>query len=217
MEAATLLTLIQDRLERMATMEDLYCNSTLSDLLRLVDSSDPSSQSNAPDNTQLWLEDISRVEDIGLDPNWELEDEGRVFIPGLTGFVGAHFLHHILQRYDLWDGCKEHSQKLVVLDGDLSDSTLGLGAEKFTWLSNWASIIFHLGAKVNFCDSYREHHASNVLGTCNALRLAAAGRRKAFHYFSSIDVWGPTGLILGTKEVYEDEPLMPHSQAVDTT
>jgi thioester reductase-like protein len=37
----------------------------------------------------------------------------------------------------------------VVSDGDLTDVTLGLGEDKFTWLSNWASVIFHVGARVN--------------------------------------------------------------------
>ncbi|OGM40337.1 putative NRPS-like enzyme [Aspergillus bombycis] len=242
LQAATLLALVQDHLGCMVSMEDLYSHPTLSSLSQLIELQESGSTWNAPDNTRLWLEDVSRVDDIELLPHWESEDEGKVFITGATGFVGAHFLHRLfcrpsvkqvaclarskqstsaatrirqaLERYDLWADCAEHEQKLIVLDGDLVESTLGLGTERFNWLANWASIIFHLGAKVNFCESYREHHRSNVIGTCNALRLAAAGRRKAFHYFSTIDVWGPTGLILGTKELYEDEPLMPHSQAV---
>ncbi|KAE8131577.1 hypothetical protein BDV38DRAFT_16376 [Aspergillus pseudotamarii] len=242
LQAATLLALIQDHLGCMVTMEDLYSHSKLSSLSRLIELMESGVSCNAPDNTRLWLEDVSRVDDIELIPHWESEDEGRVFITGVTGFVGAHFLHHLLcrssvkqvaclarskqnvsaatrirralERYDLWADCAEHEQKLIVLDGDLFESTLALGTERFTWLANWASIIFHIGAKVNFCESYREHHGPNVIGTYNALRLAAAGRRKAFHYFSSIDAWGPTGFILGTKELYEDEPLMPHSQAV---
>ncbi|KAB8227463.1 male sterility protein-domain-containing protein [Aspergillus alliaceus] len=108
--------------------------------------------------------------------------------------------------------CIKHKQKLVVLNGELSDNTLGLGTECLNWLAHWISMIFHAGAKVNFCESYREHRTSNVLGACNALRLAAAD--KVFHYFSSIDTRGLTGFTLGTKELYEYEPLMPHSQAV---
>jgi thioester reductase-like protein len=33
----------------------------------------------------------------------------------------------------------------LVLEGDLADRELGLGTEEFTWLANWASVIFHLG------------------------------------------------------------------------
>lgn len=188
------------------------------------------------------MEDMNRVDDVELVPHWESADEGKVFITGVTGLVGAHLLHHLLlrpsvkqvaclarskadlgaatriqrtlERYDLWADCTEHKQKLVVLNGELSDNTLGLGTECLNWLANWTSMISHAGEKVNFCESYREYHTSNVLGTCNALHLAAAGRRKVFHYFSRIDAWGLTGFILGTKELYEDEPLMAHSQAV---
>jgi hypothetical protein len=47
-EAATHFAMIQDQLGCMATIEDLYRNYTFSDLLRLVNSSDP----NAPDNNR---------------------------------------------------------------------------------------------------------------------------------------------------------------------
>ncbi|CAG8908165.1 unnamed protein product [Penicillium egyptiacum] len=164
--------------------------------------------------------DVDLVDDIELVPQGEANTEGRVFITDVTGFAGAHLLHRLMQRpsvkqiarlarrkkglsavtriqqtlkrYDLWPSAFDQTQKLLVLEGDLADHELGLGTEKFTWLANWASYI------------------SNVKGTCNALRLASAGRRKAFRYMSSIDAWGPTGGVLGTKELYEDEPLERH-------
>ncbi|KAJ5480266.1 hypothetical protein N7530_005775 [Penicillium desertorum] len=237
LQAAALISIIRKRLGALVSMEDLHKNSRLDRLLRLIDTTD-CANCNAPDDATTWRQDVELVDDIGLVPQWEADTEGRIFITGVTGFVGAHLLHRLmqkpsveriaclarrkkglsaatriqqtLQRYDLWPSAFDQTQKLLVLEGDLADRELGLGTEEFTWLANWASVIFHLGAKVNFCESYREHYISNVKGTRNALRLASAGRRKAFHYMSSIDAWGPTGGILGTKELYEDEPLERH-------
>ncbi|KAL4897487.1 hypothetical protein BDV59DRAFT_208351 [Aspergillus ambiguus] len=241
-QAATLIALVQNRLGRLVSMEELYRYSQFSELLHLVEDADGFTQGDAPDDTRIWMEDVDLVDDIPFLPDWQSPDEGRVFLTGATGFVGAYLLHRLLHRptvkqiaclarpqgslsaatrvrqtlekYDLWPTSDYLTQKLLILPGDLADNTLGLGADKFTWLANWTSVIFHLGAKVNFCESYREHRDANVVGTRNALRLAAAGRRKPFHYVSSLDAWGPTGCILGTRELTEDGPLQPHIQSL---
>ncbi|PWY67643.1 putative NRPS-like enzyme [Aspergillus sclerotioniger CBS 115572] len=240
LQAAALLALIQDQLGCSVSMEDLYCHSTVSDLVHLV--GQVASPTDAPDHTRQWMEDINQVDQIEVMPHWESASEGKVFLTGATGFVGAHLLHHLLnrpmvkqvaclcrprahpsaadriqkalERYDLWKSCQDKKHKLFMIEGDLTQDQLGLGPDRYDWLANWTSIIFHLGAKVDFCQSYREHYASNVVGTCNILQLAAAGRRKGLQYLSSIDAWGPTGFVLGTKELYEDGPLEPHAQAL---
>ncbi|KAF9884545.1 hypothetical protein FE257_001490 [Aspergillus nanangensis] len=242
MQAAALIALIQTQLNHLISMEELYRSSRFSQLLSLLEPTDVLAHGNAPDDTRIWMEDVDLVKDIVLLPDWQSPDEGRVFLTGATGFVGAHLLHRLMHRptvqqiaclsrpqgtvsaaqrirqtmekYDLWPTSPHLTEKLLVLSGDLSDDTFGLGHEKFAWLANWASVIFHLGAKVNFCESYREHRPANIVGTRNALRLAATSRRKPFHYMSSVDAWGPTGCILGTPEVREDGPLKPHIQGL---
>src|SRR5438045_3838896 len=48
--------------------------------------------------------------------------------------------------------------------------------------------IVHNGASVNLLAPYRVLRATNVESTRELLRLACSGRRKAFHYISSIAV-----------------------------
>ncbi|KAJ5318325.1 hypothetical protein N7476_004745 [Penicillium atrosanguineum] len=76
------------------------------------------------------------------------------------------------------------------------------------------SVIFHLGAKVNFCDPYEAHFDANILGMKNVLQIATSGRLKSFHVTSSIDAWGPNGLILGTRKCLEDDTLEPNSKGL---
>ncbi|PWY74092.1 NRPS-like enzyme [Aspergillus eucalypticola CBS 122712] len=194
-QAAALIALIQHRLESLITMDELHAHSRFSSLCDFLDAGQAPVEDrhkNAPDHT-----------------NWESAAEGRIFLTGATGFVGAHILRPLIERpgvkqiaclaqarngqsavarvqkamekYCLFPDSLELPQKILVLEEDIGDEQLGLGSTQFNWLVNWASVIFHGAAKVNFCESYQEHHRDNVKGTRNVLNAAALGRRKAFH------------------------------------
>ncbi|EXM24678.1 ANL, N-terminal domain [Fusarium oxysporum f. sp. vasinfectum] len=240
LQNAALIARIKKHMGRLISMHDLYCHSRFSSLLHFLESDAESI--TAPNDADKWIKDVDTVDDIEETPNWEDPDEGRIFLTGVTGFVGAFLLDEFLrhpnvkqvaclvrgqtkaeaarrlqanmQKYDLWPDDFALTTKIMVLPGDITSRDLGLGSAKFDWLSNWSSAIFHLAAKINFCDSYHEHYDTNILGTRNMLRLATRGRRTTFHYVSSIDTWGQTGYFLGTKRVLEDEPLGPHIQGV---
>ncbi|KAJ5587480.1 uncharacterized protein N7459_003245 [Penicillium hispanicum] len=176
--------------------------------------------------------DVVFLLDENLMPIVTNECPGEIFIggPGISpGYMGrdketiANFLNvpgqtvgvdtrdeQVLRKYNLWDDTASSFSKLKTLDGDISKERLALAQEDFDWLANWASAVFHLGAKVNFCEPYEAHFKANVLGTKHALQLALSGRRKSFHFTSSIDAWGPNGLILGTRICLEDETQEPN-------
>jgi amino acid adenylation domain-containing protein/thioester reductase-like protein len=240
LQNAALIASIKKQLGRLISMHDLYCHSRFASLLHFLESDAESI--TAPNDADKWIKDVDMVDAIEETPNWEDPDEGKIFLTGATGFVGAFLLDELLRhpnvkqvaclvrgktvaeaarrlqvnmrKYDLWPDDFAFTTRIMVLPGDITCRDFGLGSAKFDWLANWSSAIFHLAAKINFCDSYHEHYDTNILGTRNMLRLAARGRRKTFHYVSSIDTWGQTGYFLGTKRVLEDEPLGPHIQGV---
>lgn len=171
--------------------------------------------------------------------DWTTPDEGRVFLTGGTGFVGVHMLASLLPRdsvkrvaclvrsqdvgagreriraaldkYRLWEGYGERFfSKVWVICGDLEDSSLGLGLPGFRSMGEWASVVFHVGAHVNYIQPYSTHRPANVVGTVNAVRLAVTGRLKSLQYMSTISAFGPTGLINKIARVGEDESLDQH-------
>lgn len=236
-QSAALIARIRKYLDKTISMRSLHENSRLRNLANYLD--ECVEGGNAPQEALSWIKDSKLADDLYAVPDWQAEDEGRVFVTGVTGFVGAYFLSRFLQmpsvkeivciarpkngqkssdrvqstleRYDLWLNSEPEIHKLRVLSGDISLDHLGLSQEQFDWLANWASVIFHLAAKVNFCEPYTAHYDSNILGTKNVLALAASGRRKSFQFMSSIDTWGPTGLVLGTRKCLEDGTLEEHA------
>ncbi|CAG7980819.1 unnamed protein product [Penicillium nalgiovense] len=198
----------------------------------------PDEDSTGPVQTTRWTQDSHLADDVVSPPDWQSANEGQVFLTGATGFLGAYLLHQLLsmssvkkvaclvrssghltandriqralEKYDLWDGRLEKTQKIMALDGDPTDVTLGLEEDKFAWLSNWASVVFHAGARVNWCEPYEALYKANVVGTRTIIRLTTLGRCKALHYVSSVDVWNETGLSNKTNRVFEDDPLTDH-------
>lgn len=194
-----------------------------------------------------WLKDVDMIEQLQIIPqdspiDWTADGEGKVFITGATGFIGAFFLKLLtnlpfvqsvrclvrattldqgkqrifdnMSKYNLLEDLGEHQKsKIVPIIGDLSHPILNLGAESYAELAGWASVIYHIGAQVNYNQPYSSHRAANVLGTFNVLKLAATCRLKPVHYASSIAAFGPSALV-GKNIISEDEDLDPFIDAI---
>ncbi|CAI7640471.1 unnamed protein product [Penicillium pancosmium] len=239
-KSANLISKLRVTMGKTVSMRALHQNSRFMDfvvyLVEFAEGNAATHQSDKWKQDSCLADELAAMP--GKTPEWLSESEGRVFMTGATGFVGVNFLarllrhpsvkhvaclvrtknntaprhriEQVLRKYDLWDTTASSFSKLKVLDGDITQDRLGLSQDDFSWLSQWASCVFHLGAKVNFCEPYEAHFEANILGTKHALQVATAGRRKSFHFTSSIDAWGPNGLILGTRRCLEDDTLEPN-------
>ncbi|GLB23232.1 type I Iterative Polyketide synthase (PKS) [Aspergillus tubingensis] len=165
-------------------------------------------------------------------PCWHSESEGRVFVTGCTGFLGAFFLSTLTRHPRVKEiaclvrapdaaaglarikGNLEHyglsldldsESKVIVVPGDLTDSTLGLGQEKYEHLAQWTSVIFHLAAQCNYMPSYSELRGANIHGFSNILRFANTKRLKPVHYTSSISACGTSAYLEGRELIGENE------------
>ncbi|PLB46112.1 putative NRPS-like enzyme [Aspergillus steynii IBT 23096] len=177
----------------------------------------------------------------GSPADWQSDGEGRVFLTGATGFMGSFFLAKLLalpqvktvvclvraenqangilrirealEKYQL-SLLPGQEDKIVALLGDLSQADLGIGVEQYLHLAEWSSVVFHLGAHINYVQPYSNHRAANVLGTVNMIRFANTSRPKHLHYTSSISAYGPTGLVMGSTHLPEDERPANHVAAL---
>ncbi|RHZ68739.1 hypothetical protein CDV55_107446 [Aspergillus turcosus] len=244
LQASLLISRIRQQFRTVISLLTLYDHSTLGQLASVIDRHRGTTMATVRNERSLWIADTKLADGLQLPlgpvVDWRRDTEGRVFLTGATGFVGAFFLadllkmpdvHQVgclvravdtatglqrlraaLRKYNLWHDT--FLPKLLPLCGSLEDHWLGLGEQRFGEIANWASVIFHLGARVNYTQPYSLHRPANILGTLNVARLAVTGRLKGLHYCSSISCYGPTGFVTGAKIIYEDAPLLPHLDAL---
>jgi amino acid adenylation domain-containing protein/thioester reductase-like protein len=206
----------------------------------------PAASASETSKTPIWIQDMRLGKDFqrnaGTPPNWQDESEGRVFLTGATGFVGAMLLAQLLahprvkavaclirardeshardrirdtlSKYNL--ALYPHEEaKIEAVAGDLSQPDLGFGEEQYRHYAQWSSVVFHLAAHVNYIEPYSTHRPANVAGTLNAILFSQAHRSKSLHYTSSISAYGPTGLVTGTRYLAEDERPQDHMLALE--
>jgi len=150
-----------------------------------------------------------------------------VFLTGATGFFGAFVLADLLAATPAHVQCLVRAaspqeaqsrllatwrhyfptralplQRVTAVPGDLAQARLGLSEAAFRELAGSVDAIYHSGATVHYLRPYRALRASNVLGTEEVLRLAAAEHTKPLHHVSSLAVFGRCEHV-----VREDTPL----------
>ncbi|MDD5318593.1 MAG: amino acid adenylation domain-containing protein [Candidatus Pacebacteria bacterium] len=143
-------------------------------------------------------------------------------LTGATGFLGVHLLASLvrlgvevtclvrsdaelsvvmrlqrtLDKYDIPLNVREEGIEIVV--GDITDVDFGLSRHEFRRLSHSIDAIFHCAADVDFIKSYEQLAPTNVKGTAQILRFAAAGRIKKFNYISTLAVFFSTQAATGS-------------------
>lgn len=220
-----------------------YENSSFEQLVQLVTRLQlVGDDSSAQSEQETWLQDAQLGQSLQLQgaafPHWPDSDEGRIFLTGATGFVGIFLLDTLVQRPDVHQvACLVRAQdettalrrlqmtgekyglsldlrKVIAVPGDFALVKLGLDTKEYDHWASWASVIFHLGAKVSYVAPYSSHREANVMGTLVMLEFANHQRLKAMHYSSTIAVYGPTGCVTGATKLPENERPAPHLAAL---
>jgi L-tyrosine reductase len=245
LQAASLVSRIQHSFGIGVRVAALFENPTLRGMCNLVDKIEHGGLPADSVDKAAWHRDSQLGRGLapiaGCPPDWRSKSEGRVFLTGATGFIGAFLLLELLTRPEtcavaclvrakdaetgfrrLKDTFSKYGlslslvqeERIVILLGDIAMPDLGLGWEQYQFYSTWASVVFHLAAQVNFVQPYSTHRAANVLGTLNMIRFCNNKRLKELHYASSISAYGPTGLVTGATHLPEDEKPAAHLAAL---
>ncbi|KIW72910.1 L-aminoadipate-semialdehyde dehydrogenase [Phialophora macrospora] len=139
-----------------------------------------------------------------------------VFLTGATGFLGSYILKDLLDRknpqvqkvimlvrakdeptalsrvkttcqaYGVWEPSWESRVQCLV--GSLGPAHFGLPDAQWQQVVSEADVVIHNGAQVHWINTYSTLKAPNVMGTIEAMKLAAEGKPKLFAFVSSTSV-----------------------------
>jgi thioester reductase-like protein len=180
--------------------------SNLADLARLIERR-PAAGGEVDALAARDLELAVPVDPAALPPSASMD---RVLLTGATGLLGAHLLEDLVQRTRAHIVCLVRAPDAAaaaervrstlatyripaldparwsVIAGDLASPRLGLDDAAWAAIEDEIDAVVHAGASVNWISVYQKLREPNVLGTLALLELAAARRRKPFHYVSTI-------------------------------
>ncbi|WP_183041228.1 SDR family oxidoreductase [Salipaludibacillus neizhouensis] len=139
----------------------------------------------------------------------------KVFVTGVTGFVGGEFTKKLLQEghevisvvrnIEKAEAQFSKSSTITFLTGDLHEPSFGLSNKKLHDLMNGPiDAMYHIAGQVQFGLEYSEYLKTNYSGTKNALDLAKLLEIKNFKYVSTAFTLGLSNSI-GKEELYSKE------------
>ncbi len=141
------------------------------------------------------------------------EDNKLPFVTGVSGFFGIHLVKELISEGEskvlcltrdpdgtrikerlVWYFGEDEAEKLydsiVVINGDITDSSLGISDEEYKKLSETIREVYHCAADVrHYADDEESYMKTNVDGTKNVMELCRRANAR-FYHMSTLSVSG---------------------------
>ncbi|MGD2090255.1 MAG: amino acid adenylation domain-containing protein [Candidatus Aminicenantes bacterium] len=142
-------------------------------------------------------------------------DYKHIMVSGVTGYLGAYLTYELLNStnsilyllvrgnsqeearerlkkkmvfYFDKDFFNKQKERIVVIKADLAEDKLGIDASYYDKLTEIVDAVVHSAARVKHYGFYDEFYKDNVIATEKLLEFAVTGKKKDFHFISTMDV-----------------------------
>lgn len=205
------------KLDLKVTYSDIFMNPTVRELSRKLSNEKTSTFNKVNENDFIKFANILS-NSTNLPSKIDSKEIGNVLITGSTGFLGAHVLDNFLKSEDGKAYCLIRSEpgitlenkllkklhyyfgnkydkyignRIIIINGDISEDELGLSKEDIENFSNNIDCVINCAAKVSHYGNYNDYKKINVDGTENLLKLCLKFNKR-FYQISTLSVAGNT-------------------------
>lgn len=214
-------------------VKDIFECKTIAKLAERLEKKSTDTNSAEQDYAIDWKKEIELDPEIIPPPTLLAIDKEpkSILLTGVTGFVGAHLLHDLLENTQANIYCLVRAvnaeeamvkicqnlnkyqleltkfiQRIIPIVGTLSEPFFGWSGSKFRQLAKRVDVIYHNGAWVNFVYPYKLLKPSNVGGTVEVLRFACCSKLKPVHHISTFSIFSKA-VFTEFGEIDESTPL----------
>lgn len=180
-------------------VQDFYKCKTIRNIAEIISVKNSKTEGYEEDEE---YKDISDIEKIFV----ETKEDGDILLTGVTGFLGIHLLEElyhntskniycIIRNKDkfyeflkLYTTIPKDSDRVIILNGDITKEFLGLG-KVYDKLKENVNLIIHSAASVSYFCSWEKAKNINYIGTCNIIKFAEQSKAR-LHHISTMSVSG---------------------------
>ena len=196
------------------TYSDIFSYPTISELAEKIENNIKSKTEDFSDLNLKYKEILAK--NMKIPDNVEYQNVGNVLLTGATGFLGIHIIDEFLKRekgkiyalvrkepgmtvkekllnklhYYFENKLDKYiDDRIIIIEGDISEDGFGLKQEELFNLGNSIDVIINSAAKVSHFGNYQDFYNINVKSVEKIIDFAKIFKKKIFH-ISTVSVSG---------------------------
>ncbi|GIQ61184.1 non-ribosomal peptide synthase [Flavobacterium collinsii] len=244
---AQLHVLLPEPVKNCISLPELYIFKTVSTFVQEVEKRMQETEISQQKRAGLMVDELIGDSELHIDFDIKeipdaavLANPKRVFLTGVTGFVGSHLLEELLHNtaaeiYCLvralspesglerikttFDKFKltwlpGYNDRVVAMTGDLSLPQFGMTVNDYSFIAQQIDLIYHSGSSVSYVQPYSLIKKSNIDGLHTIIELAVKEKVKYLILLSSMGVFSWGRSFTQKTWMYEDDTIDQNMAAV---
>lgn len=244
---AQLHVLLPEPVRNRISLPELYIFTTIKTFVKEVEKRMQETEISQKNKSKLMIDELVRDSELHIDFNIKeipdpvvLSNPERIFLTGVTGFVGSHLLEELMLNTTAKVYClvrasspedgldrikdtfakfklswpSDYNNRVVSMTGDLSLPHFGMNTDDYEFITEQIQVIYHSGSSVSYVQPYPLIKKSNIDGLHHVIDLAVTKKVKYLVLLSSMGVFSWGRPFTKKTWMYEDDAIDQNMAAV---